>query len=80
MPAIGLLSSVPFEARRDQLEGFRRGLRESGFIEGRNVRIEYRFAENQVERLRALAADLVGNGVAVIMTMAETCRSWPRKL
>src|SRR5215203_2225478 len=58
MPLVGLLSSVPFETRRDQLAGFHRGLNESGFVEGRNVRIEYRWADNRRERLQELAADL----------------------
>jgi putative ABC transport system substrate-binding protein len=49
--------------------GFRRGLAEAGFIEGQNLRIEYRSADNQVERLPALAADLVAAGVAVIVTI-----------
>jgi putative ABC transport system substrate-binding protein len=66
---VGLLSSVPFEARHDQLAGFRRGLNESGFVEGQNLRIEYRSADNRIERLPALAADLVATGVAVIATI-----------
>jgi putative ABC transport system substrate-binding protein len=69
IPVLGVLSSVPFEARRDQLAGFHRGLKEPGFIEGQNVRIEYRSADNRIERLPALAADLVNNGVAVIVTI-----------
>jgi putative tryptophan/tyrosine transport system substrate-binding protein len=51
MPVIGLLSSVPFEARRDQVLGFHRGLRESGYVEGQNVAIEYRSADNRIDRL-----------------------------
>ena len=69
MPVVGLLSSVPFEARRDQLSGFRRGLNETGFVEGQNLRIEYRSADNELERLPALAADLLATGVAVIVTI-----------
>jgi putative tryptophan/tyrosine transport system substrate-binding protein len=40
-PAIGLLSSAPFATRQEQVAGFRRGLREAGFVEGQNVKIEY---------------------------------------
>ena len=69
IPVVGLLSSVPFEARRDQLAGFHRGLNESGFVEGRNVRIKCRWADNRRERLQDLAADLIKLGVAVIVTI-----------
>jgi len=66
MPVIGFLTSLGKDDRPNLREGFRRGLSESGYLEGRNVAIEYRFAENQHERLSALAADLVAHGVAVI--------------
>jgi putative tryptophan/tyrosine transport system substrate-binding protein len=69
IPVVGLLSSVPFEARRNQLAGFHQGLNESGFVEGRDVRIEYRWADNRRERLQELAADLIKLGVAVIVTI-----------
>jgi putative ABC transport system substrate-binding protein len=69
MPVIGLLSSVPFETRRAQLAAFNRGLREVGYVEGQNVVIEYRSADNQLNRLPALAADLVERGVSVIVTI-----------
>jgi putative tryptophan/tyrosine transport system substrate-binding protein len=69
MPVLGLLSSVPFEARRDQLAGFRRGLKEAGFVEGQNIRIEFRWADNQNQELLALAADLAKVGVSGIVTI-----------
>jgi putative ABC transport system substrate-binding protein len=69
MPVIGFLSSVQFETRRDQVAGFHRGLNESGYVEAQNVAIEYRSADNQIDRLPALAADLVNRGVTVIVTI-----------
>jgi putative tryptophan/tyrosine transport system substrate-binding protein len=69
IPMIGLLSSVPFETRHDQVLGFHRGLKESGYVEGQNVAIEYRSADNKVDRLQALAADLVNRRVDVIVTI-----------
>jgi putative tryptophan/tyrosine transport system substrate-binding protein len=69
IPMIGLLSSVPFETRRDQMLGFQRGLKESGYVEGQNVAIEYRSADNQIDRLPGLAADLVIRQVDVIATI-----------
>jgi putative ABC transport system substrate-binding protein len=66
MPVIGYMSSQSPEARGDLLRGFRRGLKEAGFLESENISIEYRWAEGRTERLPALSADLVRRGVAVI--------------
>ena len=66
MPVVGFLNSLGRNDRPNLGEAFRRGLSEAGYVEGRNVTIEYRFAENQHDRLPALAADLVGRKVAVI--------------
>jgi ABC-type uncharacterized transport system substrate-binding protein len=66
MPAVGFLTSVGRYDRPNLVDAFRRGLSEAGYGEGRNVAIEYRFAENQYDRLPALAADLVGRKVVVI--------------
>src|SRR6516162_1641504 len=66
MPVVGLLDQRSPDALGDRLRGFRQGLRESGFIEGQNVAIEYRWAENKSDRLPDLAADLVRRQVAVI--------------
>jgi putative ABC transport system substrate-binding protein len=65
--AIGYLNSRAPGADPLLLNAFRQGLKEAGFIEGQNVAIEYRFAENNNERLPELAADLVGRRVAVIV-------------
>ena len=66
MPVVGFLSfTAPDESRE---AAFRRGLQESGYVEGRNVAIEYRWAEDRVDRLPALATDLVRRQVSVIAT------------
>ena len=57
MPVIGLLSGTDREASR--LDAIWRGLNEAGYVEGRNVAIEYRWAEGRLDRLPSLAADLV---------------------
>ena len=66
MPVVGYLSSLGESDRPNLKDAFRRGLSENGYVEGRNLAIEYRFAENQPDRLPSLAADLVGRKVAVI--------------
>jgi putative ABC transport system substrate-binding protein len=66
MPVIGFLTSLGRNDRPNLADAFRRGLSETGFVEGRDVAIEYRFAENQHDRLPAMAADLIGRKVAVI--------------
>src|SRR4051812_6219762 len=63
---VGFLTSLGRNDRSNLRDAFRRGLGETGYVEGRNVAIEYRFAENQLDRLSALAADLVGRKVAVM--------------
>jgi len=66
MPVIGVLHGVSAAQWADRMVGFNRGLGEAGFTEGRNVAIEYRWAEGQFDRLPAMAADLVSRKVAVI--------------
>ena len=82
MPVIGFLNALGQNDRPNLPAAFRRGLGETGYVDGRNVAIEYRFAENQHDRLPALAADLVGRkvnviaatggGVSVLAAMAAT--------
>src|SRR5262249_36829199 len=59
MPVIGFLNHQSPETIGDLLRAFRQGLKDTGYVEGENVAIAYRFAENQVDRLPELAADLV---------------------
>jgi putative ABC transport system substrate-binding protein len=67
MPVIGYLGAQSPTAFASRVRAFRQGLDETGFVEGRNVTIEFRWAEGQHNRLSALAADLVGRQVAVIV-------------
>jgi ABC-type uncharacterized transport system substrate-binding protein len=66
MPVIGFLSPTSLDGFTDRLRGFRQGLKDAGYVEGENVTIEYRWAEYQVDRLPALADDLVRRRVNVI--------------
>jgi putative tryptophan/tyrosine transport system substrate-binding protein len=68
MPVIGFLHPASPNTIADRLRGFRQALKEAGYVEGENVAIEYRWAEEQIDRLPALAAELVRRRVAVIAT------------
>ena len=67
MPAVGFLAGTSSDTFADRLRGFRQGLNDTGYVEGENVAIEYRWADNQLDRLPALAAELVRRKVAVIV-------------
>jgi putative tryptophan/tyrosine transport system substrate-binding protein len=71
MPVIGFLDSRSADVVSERLRAFRQGLKETGYVEGENVAIVYRFAENQNDRLPELAADLVRRQVAVIATAGD---------
>jgi putative ABC transport system substrate-binding protein len=68
IPVIGFLSSASPKAYAGRVAGFRKGLNESGYIEGQNVAIEFRWAQGQYDRLPVFAADLVQQNVAVIVS------------
>ena len=71
MPVIGFLTPTSPDAQADRLRAFRQGLKETGHIESENVTIAYRWAENQIDRVPELVADLVHRKVAVIATVGD---------
>jgi len=71
IPIIGVLHGVAAAQWADRMVGFHKGLVEVGFVEGRNVTIEYRWAEGQFDRLPAMASDLVSRKVGVILAGAS---------
>jgi putative ABC transport system substrate-binding protein len=80
LPVVGYLSARSAEADVPMLAAFRQGLAETGYVEGRGVRIEIRFADGQYDRLPGLMDDLVKRQVAAITTVAAWLRSLRRKL
>src|SRR5262245_53112392 len=72
MPVVGFLNPTAPEARRELIAAFHQGLAETGYVEGRNLAIEYRWAKGQNDRLPAMAADLVQRRVAVIVAVDGT--------
>jgi putative ABC transport system substrate-binding protein len=72
MPVIGLLGSASLDLWARRMRAFHQGLSETGYVDGRNVAIEYRWAEGRNDRLPALAADLVRRRVTVIAALGST--------
>ncbi|MGC1316672.1 MAG: ABC transporter substrate binding protein, partial [Pseudolabrys sp.] len=66
MPVIGFINAAPAQSYKPQLAAFLKGLDEKGYVDGRNVTIEYRWAEGHNDRLPSMAADLVSREVTVI--------------
>ena len=79
MPTIGFLSTASAASIAPFVNGFRRGLGAAGFAEGRNLAIEYRWADNRADRLPTLVADLVARRVAVIVTGGATAAALAAK-
>jgi putative ABC transport system substrate-binding protein len=79
MPVIGYLSLASPGSNAPNVDAFRQGLRDTGYVEGQNVAIEYRWAEGRHDELPALAADLVGRKVDVIMTSGGTASALAAK-
>jgi putative tryptophan/tyrosine transport system substrate-binding protein len=79
MPVVGILAVASPEANAIRLRAFREGLRAAGYVEGQNVNIEYRWAEAHTDRLPELAAQLVHDQVAVLVTAGGTASALAAK-
>jgi putative ABC transport system substrate-binding protein len=67
VPVIGSLYSVSAAEWQNNIAGFRRGLNDAGFVDGSNIRIEYRWANGKLDQIESMAADLIARGVTVIL-------------
>jgi putative tryptophan/tyrosine transport system substrate-binding protein len=72
MPVVGFVRITTPEDSAHFVAAFRAGLNEAGYVEGQNVRIEYRYALNQLDRLPAIMAELIGRGVSVLAATGGT--------
>src|SRR5262245_16660655 len=79
MPVIGFFDTRSPDAVRDFLRGFRQGLKDTGYVEGENVAVIYRWGENQLDRMPELVADLVRRQVAVIVTTGTSAPAFAAK-
>jgi putative tryptophan/tyrosine transport system substrate-binding protein len=79
MPVVGFLSPAPPDTRHEWMTGFYQGLAEAGYVEGRNVAIEYRWPKGQNDQLPVMAADLVRRGVAALVAIDGTATALAAK-
>ena len=79
IPKIGYLTGATRDGQAARIEAFRQGLRELGYVEGKNIVIEYRYAEGKLDRLPELAAELVRLKIDVIVTGGGNITGLPRK-
>jgi putative ABC transport system substrate-binding protein len=80
VPVIGFLNSTSSDSYADRVEAFREGLKDTSYVEGQNVAVEYRWADHQVDRLPALVADLVHDKVSVIAAGGSPASALAAKL
>jgi putative ABC transport system substrate-binding protein len=79
MPVIGFLNPTSPDTNADSLRAFRQGLKDTGYVEGENVAVVYRWAENQIDRLPELGAELARRQVAVIATTGSAAAAFAAK-
>src|SRR3982074_3149324 len=79
MTVVGFLNAASPDGYAERLRGFRQGVKDEGFVEGENVSVEYRWAENQTDRVPAMATELVRRRVAVIVATGGNAGAGARK-